>query len=299
MLNYSPTVITGATGYIASNFINFLHEHGLHENHARDLLLVDRTLKLDRFYNDLTEDLCDEHNLHKLDLNSGEDEKRLIQLIKDHFHKTDHYNPIFIHTANLHDLEKEKLFLKNIQENFPNKYFVYLSSAAVYGDSNKQHLSEDEETNPISEYGKYKLEIEKEVERLFPNHLILRIANPFGNEPDSRGVIKIFQEKIKSKLEVQINSEKENQIIRDFIHIKDLSQSIFTLMKVRARGICNIGSGTATSLDELAKSINPKTQIKYAGYKDGDIKYSVLDISKLELFYKPKPPNSYLSRSAA
>jgi dTDP-L-rhamnose 4-epimerase len=84
---------------------------------------------------------------------------------------------------------------------------------------------------------------------------------------------------------------------RDFIHVKDISQSLILSMdsnKVKNE-VFNVGSGKPTSIKKvaeiLAEYINPKIKpIITNKFRPGDIRHCYADISKIssKLGFKPK-----------
>lgn len=84
---------------------------------------------------------------------------------------------------------------------------------------------------------------------------------------------------------------------RDFVHVKDITQSLILAMeKSNAKSdIFNVGTGISTTIGDvaltLAKFINPKIQPKILKkFRVGDIRHCIADISKIKskLGYKPK-----------
>jgi UDP-glucose 4-epimerase len=271
-------IITGGTGYIASNFLRQVPDPL-----KQKIYVLDRTLKLDNIGDSkkqgitlLEFDLNDTASLYELNKIFGDEENT------------------FVHCANLKSLDQESRFLEALREADPSMYFVYLSSAAVYGEAESQRpLTETSPAKPISAYGEHKLGTENLVQSFFNKHLIMRIANPYGKETDVRGIHGILmkmingftQEEASSKpFEFNITADRAGQVIRDFIYIDDLCRMIANLIKNCRQGIFNLGSGIGVSLEDFVSrvcrehSIEPK--MLYQGYKDGDIKYSVLDVSK-------------------
>ncbi|WP_052298510.1 GDP-mannose 4,6-dehydratase [Vulcanisaeta moutnovskia] len=82
---------------------------------------------------------------------------------------------------------------------------------------------------------------------------------------------------------------------RDFVHVSDVVNAIMlALGNDKTRGIYNIGSGIATSINELARlilEIMGKEDLRplHAPSRPGDIKHSIADITRAmrELRFKP------------
>jgi UDP-glucose 4-epimerase len=180
--------------------------------------------------------------------------------------------------------------------------FVYISSAAVYGEPITLPINEEHPANPLAPYGLSKLTGEKYT-RLYYNlyglpTVCLRPFNIFSprqnpNSPYS-GVITKFIEKIKNNRNPIIFGDG-NQT-RDFVYIDDVVAAIFnTLENKKAVGdVFNIGTGKPTRIKELAKAIikvsNKKLEPEFEPALIGDIRESYADISKAGkiLGYKPK-----------
>ena len=283
-------ILSGANGYLASNFLEYIQKNNL--NFFSEFFLFDKASD-------------DKKDLYGLDLLDPKQQELLINKMNG-FRKNE--NKIFIHTAFLKDLEQEKIFLGKLAKNFPEIYFVFFSSASVYGESaDKKPRRVGDPCMPVSDYGRYKLEMELFIKKNFSNHLILRISNPYGKEKNIKGVWKIFETKIleqlefelsrinkklygnKIKIQLDLNSEIPNEIVRDFIYIDDLLANLWTHIISGSKGIINLSSAQGMTLEEMSekilqqiikeKSLNPEDlelTFNYSGFKEGDIRFSVL-----------------------
>ncbi|AGK60094.1 Nucleoside-diphosphate-sugar epimerase [Archaeoglobus sulfaticallidus PM70-1] len=176
--------------------------------------------------------------------------------------------------------------------------FVYISSAAVYG--NPQYVPVDEEhpKNPISPYGVSKLTGEYYC-RVFSDRIHTVTIRPFNvfsarmdpSNPYS-GVIAKFISRVKQKLPPVIYGDG-NQT-RDFIHVRDVVDFIEIAVKKGVNGgAYNVGTGRETSIQELAEIIMEIAGINSRPVFDkprpGDIRRSCADISKArKLGFEPK-----------
>ncbi|MDD9899046.1 MAG: SDR family oxidoreductase, partial [Candidatus Melainabacteria bacterium] len=123
-----------------------------------------------------------------------------------------------IHASHFGDLTAEKEFISSLPGDC---YFVFFSSAAVYGDTGLEGASVEDEPKPINDYGRYKLELENLIRNKFPQHLILRISNPYGKENRPGGAYQIFKQAIADKQPVKIYADQPETVFRDFIYIDD------------------------------------------------------------------------------
>jgi len=176
------------------------------------------------------------------------------------------------------------------------KKIIIASSSAVYGESlSKIKLNETSKTEPISPYGESKLKMEQEIRKSKEaDYVILRFFNIFGigQNLEYAGVITKFIEMISLNKPLQIFGD--GMQTRDFVSINDVVESIYDAIKFGKNKTYNIGSGKATTINELAKfiiSLSKKNlEIQHNADKTGDIRFSEADITlaKNEIGYRPK-----------
>ncbi len=226
-------LVTGATGYLAANFLNFIQTSQPNFFEAYDVIfLIDRHLKLSR----LDTGILENNKIKKIafDLFRVEEFICLLDSLLNNF-KSDSSTPSeaigealdnvqllnlkILHFASLGNLEAEKLFIKGLHElalktNSVIK-LIYLSSSAVYGENVSDPLIPSHENDllkPVSAYGIYKMQIEEFIQELFQkfeiagtdlrevileqSFLIIRLANPYGGEFECRGVYQNFKQQL-------------------------------------------------------------------------------------------------------
>jgi UDP-glucose 4-epimerase len=225
-------------------------------------------------------------------------EIRNINQVKSVFH----YADAVVHAAAYIDvaesMEKPLLYLDNnvlgtasiIKSSLDSRagLFIYLSSAAVYGDPVKLPVGEDHPTNPLSPYGLSKL-MGEDVVRFFSKYglkyVILRLFNVYGPGQKSAyaGVITKFLERAGEKLPPVVYGDGEQT--RDFIHVDDVAEAVELAIKTsQVNGVFNIGSGNPVKIRDLAKLVMRLCQVEgepvYTAQRPGDIKHSYADITK-------------------
>jgi UDP-glucose 4-epimerase len=183
--------------------------------------------------------------------------------------------------------------------------FIFASSAAVYGNSAAVPLRENVPTEPLSPYGLHKLAgeqygrmIAKESDMIF---IALRIFNAYGpRQPASSpysGVITRFVHAMRSGKSITIRGDGSQT--RDFVYVKDVAKAFAAALQVAtppSNGLtCNVGSGTATSILELARTLQQikpdwKTPVEFAELLPGEVLASCADITKAanELSFSPR-----------
>lgn len=176
--------------------------------------------------------------------------------------------------------------------------FIYISSAAVYGNPQYVPIDEKHTKDPISPYGASKLAGEYYC-RVFSDRIHTVVIRPFNafsarmdpNKPYS-GVIAKFVSRVKQKLPTVIYGNGKQT--RDFVHVRDVVDFIEIVLKRGENGEAyNIGTGRETSISELAEMVMDVANINGKSIFDkprkGNIRRSCADISKArKLGFKPK-----------
>jgi len=181
--------------------------------------------------------------------------------------------------------------------------FVYASSCAVYGNVESLPIKEECPARPESPYGVSKLVAENYVRTYHEDFgletVCLRYFNVYGPRQvysDYSGVITQFLSRLARNLPLVIFGGGEQT--RDFVYVHDIVEANVLALKcegVRLAGeIFNIGTGVATSINQLANAlleVTNKTRLKimHSEAREGDIRHSVADTSKArdKLGYKP------------
>ncbi|MHA7646525.1 NAD-dependent epimerase/dehydratase family protein [Nitrosopumilus sp. S4] len=166
------------------------------------------------------------------------------------------------------------------------KKIIFASSAAVYGDY-KDIITEETKTNPLSPYGKSKLEAEKMIVDFSKEnkieHIIFRMFNVYGKgqNKDYAGVVDKFLKNISEDKPISIYGNGEQT--RDFVSISDVVDAFDLAIKSDRSDTYNIASGKSISINELAKNIfdvlGKKVEIKYFDKQIEDIQNSIADVS--------------------
>lgn len=170
--------------------------------------------------------------------------------------------------------------------------FVYISSAAVYGNPEYLPVDEKHPQNPMSPYGASKFCGEKYCTMYHKAYglpaVCIRPFNIYSPRQDPSnpysGVITKFISRVRDGLPPIIFGDGSQT--RDFISAHDVVRMI--LMLADGKGIngevYNVGTGEVTRIDELAQIVldifDRDLGIEYKDAMQGDIKDSYADISK-------------------
>ena len=176
------------------------------------------------------------------------------------------------------------------------KRVVFSSSAAVYGDEPTQPKNENSITKPISPYGYEKL-IGEQYMKLYSElygveTVSLRYFNVYGERQsatsDYSGVISIFEKKFKNDEIPNIYGDGEQY--RDFVYVKDVAKANIKAMNtpnITGQIFC-VGTSQKVSINNLLKVLNKKysknIKVNYLPFRQGDIKESICDNSKIKQF---------------
>lgn len=169
------------------------------------------------------------------------------------------------------------------------KKIIFASTSGVYGNLQKDLISEKDLTMPISYYGLSKLTAESYI-RLFHqlyglSYTILRFGNVYGPRQSAKGeggVIAIFLDRIKKGMPLMIHGDGEQT--RDFVYVKDIVRANITAVEKGDQETIQVSTGRSVSVNHLVKML---TQIYgspietiYTHARTGDIKHSCLDNKK-------------------
>ena len=196
--------------------------------------------------------------IYKNDINN---KNRLIKFIKNNEFQ------YFIHLASLLRTTKKRTktiyktnsySLEYISKTLSklNKKLIFLSSSHVYKPTSKK-ISENDKLQPSNIYGKSKLKAENIILKNTKDFCILRLFNLFG----SYQPIGSFYSDIKNK----INNNKKIYIdnsIKDFVHVDDLCDIIFFMIKNNSQGIFNVCSGQGIYLKNVVYHLEKKLKKK-------------------------------------
>ncbi|MEV6066942.1 NAD-dependent epimerase/dehydratase family protein [Nocardia sp. NPDC052001] len=174
---------------------------------------------------------------------------------------------------------------------------VFASSAAVYGNSVRIPISEDDPTVPISPYGVGKLAAERYL-AVFANLYGLNMASvrffsAFGPRQRKQVVFDLLAKLDRDHERLFIHGDGTQ--VRDFLFVGDAARSVMIVAaNAPLRGeVYNVGAGREYTIDQLAKSLCSITGLHpdfdYSGSnRPGDPEQLVVDISRLNAIgYQP------------
>jgi UDP-glucose 4-epimerase len=158
------------------------------------------------------------------------------------------------------------------------------TGGAIYGET-PGRASEAVEVDPVSNYGKFKAEAEQVVAAARIPNITLRLANVYG--PRQRqdlegGVIAIFLGRWRRGEKLVVYGDGTAQ--RDYVYVGDVADAVLASLAGKWKGVYNIGSGVATSVNDLIAAITgilgPPPGVTKAPERTGETQRSCVDASK-------------------
>jgi UDP-glucose 4-epimerase len=182
----------------------------------------------------------------------------------------------------------------------PIRKFVYSSSSAIFGEATGLPVAEDHPQAPASFYALSKQAGERyarmAAELLRVPAVCLRYFNVYGlpmEESEYSGVIGIFLRRLRAAAVLTIYGDGAQ--IRDFVHVDGVVQAnLLAALYGGPGGVYNIGTGAGTTIRDLAEILadvmEQPLRVEYAGFRAGEVRRSVADITRarIELGYAPR-----------
>ena len=180
---------------------------------------------------------------------------------------------------------------------------VFASSGGqVYGELDRDLISESDTTNPKSAYGVGKLSCEKYL-ALFSNlygisGISLRVANLYGPGQllkDAFGAVPTFLTRLRNA--ETINLFGGGRYVRDFVYIDDAVQGFAKAIISDAQGAFNISSAAGISIRDIVTMLEQATgisaKLNFLPARHADPLRVVLDNSKARLGFGWSPQTSF------
>ncbi len=254
-------ILTGGAGFIGSCFLRKLNEKGI-----TDILVVDHLddLKWKNLLNKKFTDYVEKDEFIKL-LCEGKVEKANFLIHLGACTKTTEKDASYLIKNNF--IYSRKLAEWAVQRDVN---FLYASSASTYGAGENGFSDDDENTlrlKPLNLYGfsKHLFDIWVVNNGLSSKFVGFKFFNVFGpneyHKKDMKSVVAKAFYQIKESGVLRLfksyhNNYKDGEQKRDFIYVKDVVDVIYYFIEnPDKKGIFNVGTGKATSFNELAENI--------------------------------------------
>ncbi|MFC2125945.1 NAD-dependent epimerase/dehydratase family protein [Bacteroidota bacterium] len=240
----SNVLITGITGFIGSNLVKYLNKSsninvfGQSRDPDRAKEIFGDMIRL--CVRDVSSDWLDENNINTIVHLAG-----IAHDIKGKYKEKDYYHVNFEATRDLYSR-----FLASST----SSKFIFLSSVKAVADTCEDILDESVEPEPVTPYGKSKLEAEKAILhgiKTGKQAYILRPAMVYG--PGNKGNLNLLYRFVKSGLPYPL-AAFENK--RSFLSVHNLCFIVDSLiMQHVPSGIYHLSDGNDLSTNELVDII--------------------------------------------
>lgn len=176
------------------------------------------------------------------------------------------------------------------------QHFVGLGSQAEYGPC-EDVIDEEQETNPVCEYGKAKLEAFEKAKTFCEEHNMrfawLRLFSSYGPKDNPNWLISFLILSLLDGKEPELTPCEQEW---DYVYVKDVARAIVaTAQKEAAEGVFNLGSGKAKPLSEIVTMVrdlidpNLPLGIGKKDYREDQVMHLEADITKLSKATSWKP----------
>lgn len=261
-------VVTGGAGFIGSAVIRHLNDNGI-----KNIIAVDELGKSEKWKNLVGKNIADIIEKQQLFTWLEGKESEIAAFIHlGACSSTVETNASYLLDNNYRfTIKLAEYALKN------NQRFIYASSAATYGDGSLGFLDDEErieELQPLNMYGFSKQLFDLWAKNQGVQHLVtgLKYFNVFGPNEAHKGrmasaVYHLFPVAGKTGLVNLFKSDEpekfqDGEQKRDFIYVKDAARMTCEFLNHQAGGIYNIGSGIASTWNELANAIFKALHLK-------------------------------------
>jgi UDP-glucose-4-epimerase GalE len=293
-------LVTGGAGYIGSNMVRFLLKRGWTPVVFDNLSTGHRSF------------VPQGVPLVKGDLREPRDVERAFARLD--FKAVMHFGAASVVQESVEN--PEKYYKNNVQgsQNLIDaclrhgiKYFIFSSTAAVYGDSKGKKIKESTLLKPKNPYGETKLKVEGALQKAGREnglkYILLRYFNACGAHPSGEigewhnpethlipNVLRAVLGKRQLTVYGQDYPTPDGTCVRDYIHVEDLASAHWAALQHLLKGgesdIFNLGTGHGASVKEIISMVEEVTgkKVPYSvgSRRSGDPAYLVADPSKVQ-----------------
>ncbi len=184
--------------------------------------------------------------------------------------------------------EREDLpLMERLIQRAPRALFVFLSTAAVYGNTDGEPADENAPLSPRGAYARGKIAAEELILEKTGGHcLILRTTNLLGESADPakpQGVLPRLVAAARSGTEFPLWGD--GSAVKDYLHVDDFVRALQSLVEKGCRGVFNVGSGHSIALRELIAHVEAAAgrpiRVKRLPHYSWDVERSLIRVDKL------------------
>jgi dTDP-glucose 4,6-dehydratase len=287
-------LITGAAGFIGSNFV----EHLFEEYENPDIIVVDKLTYAGS--KEKIEEFLDDIQFVEADIKDSEKMRPLIEdadiivnfAAESHVDRSIESGDPFVQS----NVQGAQNLMKLANEEGIDK-FIQISTDEVYGSIEEGKAKEGDKLDPSSPYSASKAAADMFANSFKITHnlpiCIVRPVNNFGPKQNPEKLIPKFIKLAKNNEKLPLYGDGSN--IRDWLYVKDNCRAIDTVIQKGEPGeIYNIGADQFKTNLEVTKKIlelleKPEDLIEFVEDRKGhDQRYAVESTKLRKLGWKPK-----------
>lgn len=303
-------LVIGGAGYIGSHTVNLLKKNGynpiIYDNLSKGYENVAEILDVKIIKGDLGDREKLKQVFEKEKINAVMHFAAFIEVGESVLKPSEYYDNNVVKVIKLLDQMTESGI----------KYFIFSSTAATFGEPQKEKIDETHIQLPINPYGKTKLAVEKILEDYDTAYglksTVLRYFNASGSDDDGligeshipeTHLIPLILHAASGKREsIKIfgndYNTKDGTCVRDFVHVYDLAKAhilgMEKMFKENRSLNYNLGSGEGYTVKEVIEKVRKVTgkdfKVEEVEKRAGDPAILVADSTKAEkeLGWKPE-----------
>ena len=251
-------LVTGAAGFIGSNFVEYTINNSDHEvigldilNYASDMKNLENVINNTNRFNFIQGDISDDQLILSID-----HEIVVNFAAETHVTRSINNSQSFIYNDVLctDGLLRSSLYNKKL------KQFIHISTSEVYGTCEGENMSEKHHLKPLSPYAAAKCGADRLAYSYASTYkLPVLIIRPFNNYGPRQHLEKVIPRFITSILQDKpITLHGKGLAKRDFIFVLDTCEALLKVIdsnKVFSNEVFNLGSENCFSVSEISKKI--------------------------------------------
>jgi nucleoside-diphosphate-sugar epimerase len=259
-------LLTGHKGYIGTRLLPLLLDRG-HEVTGFDSDIF-RACTYTGELVSIPEILDDIRNISSEELSGFEAIIHLAGLSND---PLGDYNPLLTEEIN----EKASIRLAELARKAAVSRFIFASSCSNYGASGDSFLNEQASFNPVTPYGRSKVNVEKAVSRMANKDFtptFLRASTAYGLSPRIRFDLVLNNLTAWAYTTGEIYLKSDGSPWRPIVHVEDIARAYIAVLEAPRENVhleaFNVGSTTENyqirELAEIVHDVVPNSRVKYA-----------------------------------
>lgn len=168
-----------------------------------------------------------------------------------------------------------------------SSHWIGIGSQAEYGNLDKE-ISENDECNPTTLYGKSKLlssQISAELCKAYKiDHSWLRLFSVYGPDDNHEWLIQYLIKKMIQNESIDVTKGDQ---IWDYLYVEDIAELLYKMSTVSGIGVANLGSGNGLQVKHIINLIKDKihstSEINFGAipYRSDQVMKMKADISKI------------------